>query len=455
MPIRNLLTLFLVTAFCLACAIQARYLHYGGKVGQAIRMVEDYYINKVAPEDLYVAAMDGIVSKLDKFSDFIPPQRYEEFQATIEQHFGGIGILIEGPPSVQRLTVISPIPGTPAYKAGIQAGDIILEIDGQSTEGLEATKATGIMRGPVGSTVQLVLQRMDSAERISLMIPRADIEINSVYGDHIREDSSWDFFLEEDSRVAYMRISMFGERTVKEFKAALESVRDQAKAVIIDLRYNPGGVLPASVQMCDMLVDRGVIVRTKGRKRLFDNELSATPALALDKSIPIVVLVNGDSASASEIMAGCLQDLGRAKIAGTRTFGKGTVQQVFELENDNSALKFTTARFLRPSGKNIHRTDEMTESDEWGITPEAELNVPITDLEHIYLNRRWLMRGDPRSLLRGERPPEPPFAADRQLEAAVQYLWNSIGPAESQQLNNTTQPALVEATSVGLQELAK
>lgn len=220
---------------------------------------------------------------------------------------------------------------------------------------------------------------------------------------------------------------MFGERTVKEFQDALHKVRDQAKAVVIDLRFNPGGVLPAAVEMCDMLVDKGIILKTKGRQAVFDNEFSADADVEIDRSLPMVVMVNGDSASASEIMAGCLQDLCRARIAGTRSYGKGTVQQVFELESDTSALKFTTARFLRPSGKNIHRTEEMKAEDQWGISPEPELNLPITELEQVYLNRRWQLRGDPRAVRRGEQPPEPPFAADPQLEAAVRYLWDEIG----------------------------
>ncbi len=429
MPLRNLLILFAVSAVCIACAIQSRNLRYGIKVGQAIRMVEDYYVNEVDPQELYVAAMEGVVSKLDQFSDFIPPQQYKEFQSTIEQHFGGVGITVEGPPTVNRLTVVAPIPNTPAYKAGIQAGDMILEIDGQTTEGLETNKATKLMRGPVGKPVELVVRRMDSAETISLSIPRAEIDIASVYGDHIREDSQWDYFLQEDPRIAYIRITMFGEKTVDEFRTALHEVRDDAKAVVIDLRFNPGGVLPAAVQMCDMLVDQGVILRTKGRRPVFDNEFPAEPSMEIDKKIPMIVLVNGDSASASEIMAGCLQDLCRARIAGTRSYGKGTVQQVFELEDDTSALKFTTARFLRPSGKNIHRTESMKESDEWGITPEPSLTVPMTDLEQVYLNRRWNLRGDLRLVVRGERPPEPPFAGDPQLAVAIQALWEEIGPA--------------------------
>ena len=447
MPLRNILTLLAVTVVCIACAIQARTMRYGSKVGQAIRMVEDYYINEVDPQDLYIAAMDGIVSKLDQFSDFIPPQRYKEFQSTIEQRFGGIGINIEGPPAVNRLTVIAPIPGTPAFRAGIRAGDVIMEIDGTSTEGLDPTAATKLMRGPLGSEVSLLIKRMDSAESVLLSIPRADIEINSVYGDHILEDSSWDYFIPEDRRIAYIRITMFGERTVEEFRRALQRVRDDAKAVVIDLRFNPGGVLPASVAMCDMLVDSGVILRTKGRREFFDNEFVAEPSVEIDKKIPMVVLVNGDSASAAEIMAGALQDLCRAKIAGTRSYGKGTVQQVFELESDTSALKFTTARFLRPNGKNIHRTESMKEEDEWGITPDPELNVPVTDLEQGYLARRWQLRGDPRAVVRGQQPPEPPFAGDLQLAAAVKYLWEEIGeqPKPASSATNPSEQVLEEA----------
>jgi carboxyl-terminal processing protease len=438
-PLRNMLILLFATTICIACAVQARNMRYGSKIGQAIGLVDDYYIKQVDPDELYIAAMEGIVSKLDQFSAFIPPQNYQEFQSSIEQHFGGIGVTIEGPPAVKRLTVVSPIPRTPAFKAGLQAGDVILEIDGQSTEGLESAQATKLMRGEIGTSVKLLVRRMDSSECVELVVPRADIEVNSVYGDHIREDSSWDYFLEEDSRIAYIRINMFGERTVNEFRQALHEVRSQAKAIVIDLRFNPGGILPSSVEMCDMLLDRGVIVKTKGRKPVFDHDFTADANLELATSIPIAVLINGDSASAAEIMAGCLQDNSRAVVVGSRTYGKGTVQQVFELESDTSALKFTTARFLRPSGKNIHRDEKMNSGDEWGIQPDSGLDLPMTPIEQIYLNRRWNMRGDPRSVLRGDRPPEPAFAGDMQLEAAVNYLQRQLGDeANSKNLPTTS-----------------
>jgi carboxyl-terminal processing protease len=436
-PARNVLILFLVMVFSVACASRARHLLYGGRIGHAIQLIEDNYIDPIDPQDLFIAAMNGIVGDLDQFSEFIPPQRFQEFHSVIEQKFGGIGIQIEGPPAVDRLTVVTPIPNTPAFKAGVMAGDTILEINNRSTEGLTAIDSLKIMRGPIGTSVELLLERMDSAERVRVNLTRADIEVDSLFGDRIRGDSSWEYFLDEDPRIAYVRISLFGERTKEEFKSALESIANTAQALIIDLRFNPGGILPAAVELCDMLIDDGVIVRTKGRREFFDSAFLATPGARLDQSVPIVVLINGDSASASEIMAGCLQDLGRAKIAGSRSYGKGTVQQIFELESNRSAMKFTTARFLRPSYKNIHRTEGMTEEDDWGIRPDPELAMSLNETQKIYLNRRWLLRGDPRIMNDPERPPEPPFAADSQLEMVVNYLRTTLDGDDSRQ----SQPA--------------
>ncbi len=422
MPVRNVQILILTMLVCIACYVQAERLKYAGKIGTAIQLIEQNYVEAIDPEELYMAAMDGMVSKLDQFSEFIPPAKYKEFQAVIEQQFGGLGVLIEGPPSAKRLTVIAPIPGTPAFKAGLQPGDMIVEIAGQSTEGVSATDATRLMRGPVGESIQLKVSRLGVAEAMIMDIKRADIQVDSVYGDRMLGDSTWNFFLEEDPRIAYIRVTLFGERTVEEFQRALRLIGKDAQALVIDLRYNPGGILPTAVTMCDMLVDEGVIVSTRGRDGILGIELKSKPGVELDTSIPVVVLVNDQSASASEIMAGCLQDLGRAKIGGGRSYGKGTVQQVFPLENDQTALKFTTARFYRPSGKNIHRVEKMTDQDEWGITPDAELAVPTTEIQDLYLNRRWHRRGDPRLTAAEERLPIPEFAGDPQLRRAATYL---------------------------------
>jgi carboxyl-terminal processing protease len=425
-PVRNLQILVALMVVCLACYVQAERLKYAGKLGSAIQKIKDNYVDEIDPQDLYLAAMQGMVSKLDQFSEFIPPTKYEEFQSFIEQQFGGLGILIEGPPTAPQLTVVAPIPGTPAFEAGMLPGDVILRIGDQSTDGLQATDATGLMRGPVGEAVTLLVKRLGEPQPLRLSIRRADIQVDSVYGDRIRRDSSWDYFLEEDARIAYIRVTLFGEKTVSEFKKALATIQGKAQAVILDLRFNPGGILPSSVEMCDMLVDHGTIVSTRGRHNRLVHEFTADQALALDKSIPIVVMINDHSASASEIMAGCLQDLGRATVVGERSYGKGTVQQVFPLENDQTALKFTTARFYRPSGKNIHRSQEMTADDEWGVQPEPSLARPLSDLEELYLNVRWRRRGDPRLMTDPERPPAPPLAGDPQLKLAVDYLQRAL-----------------------------
>ncbi len=430
LPFRNIQILCIVMLVCYACYIQAERLKYASKIGHAIQLIENNYVEERDPDELLEAAMQGIVEKLDEFSAYIPPIQYEQFQSGIEQEFGGIGIMIEGPPTVKQLTVVTPIPNTPAFRAGLQPGDVITSIDGQSTEGLVTDEASKLMRGPVGKTVQLTLRRPGTAQVMTKDIMRADIQVDSVYGDRIQSDSEWDFFLREDSRVAYLRVTQFGEKTTGEFLDAIKQIKPQAEALVIDLRYNPGGILSCAVELCDMLVDEGLIVSTRGRKDMFKTEIEATASVDLNRGIPIVVMVNGQSASASEIMAGCLQDLGRAKIAGTRSYGKGTVQRVFPLASD-TALKFTTARFYRPSGTNIHRTKEMTEDDEWGISPEANLTLETTDMQELNLLRRWRRHSDPRITTNPDRPPAPKCAGDPQLLQVLEHLQEQLDQAEA------------------------
>lgn len=426
MPFRNIQILIAVVVVCLLCHVRAEQLRYGGKIGYNIQLIEEKYVDKVDPDELYIAAMQGIVSKLDEFSDFIPPSSYEEFQAVIEQHFGGVGILIEGPPQADRLTVVMPLPGSPAYEAGLRPGDVISKIDGKSTVGLKTNEASELMRGPIGESVTLTVERRGETP-VDFNIIRDDIAVDSVYGDRTRDDSLPEFMLEEDQRIAYIRVSLFGEKTAREFAKALEAVSDDAEAIVIDLRFNPGGILDAAVAMCDMLIDEGVIVSTRGRTLQSKTQVEATEGTLLPKDIPIVVLVNDGSASASEIMAGCLQDSGRAIIAGSRSYGKGTVQQVFSLDSDKTALKFTTARFYRPSGANIHRTKEMNPEDQWGISPEDDLALDLEQSAQIRINRRWWRRNDPRAINDSQAPPMPEYAGDPQLEMAVTKLQQLLG----------------------------
>ena len=421
MPVRNIQLLMLVALVCTPCYFYAKQLRYAGQIGTAIELIERGYVEERDAEDLYHAAMEGLVKDLDPYSQFIPPTNYEKFQAEIEQTFGGIGIMIEGPPVADQLTIVTPIPGTPAFEAGLRPGDVITKIDDQPTEGKSIEDAQKLMRGPIGSSITLEISRNPIGQRLTKVIQRANVQVASVYGDRITSDSSWDFFLEEDSRIGYIRVSIFGERTLAEFADALEKTKD-AKALIIDLRSNPGGLMPTAISMCDMLVEQGTILTTKGRLESNSTKFEATSGTKFPINTPIIVMVNEDSASASEIMAGCLQDLQRAKIAGQRSFGKGTVQEVIELRRNSSAIKFTTARFYRPSGRNIHRTEKMTAEDVWGIKPEPNLSIELTPLQQFYLAKRFRDRNDPRETTRKERPPAPECAGDPQLRIVLEYF---------------------------------
>jgi carboxyl-terminal processing protease len=427
-PVRNVQILVFAIFVCVACYVQARRMKYGGRIGLAIETIENNFVDPVTADQLYEAAMKGLLD-LDPYSEFITPQDYVDFQVMIEQHFGGLGILIEGPPNVKRLTVVTPLHGSPAYQAGIQPGDVITHVDGESTRDLTTEEARTQMRGPIGTSVTLTIERIGRAEPLHVTLTRDDINVDSVVGDHIEADSTWNYFLAEEPTVAYVRINLFGERTAREFRDALKKIQPQARALIIDLRFNPGGVMSSAIAMCDMLIDRGTIVSTAGRRWRFNDRATATPDIQFPLDIPIIVLQNNLSASASEIMAACLQDNGRARIAGERSFGKGTVQQVFELQNDQTAIKFTVARYMRPSGENINRTPEMKPEDVWGVKPEPEFALDLTDTQKVYLFRRWQQLGDPR-LMGEERPPRPEFAGDPQLRKVMQLLRQELPPLQ-------------------------
>lgn len=420
MPARNAQMLMLATLVCLACYLQSRHLKYAGRIAAAIETIEQYYVDPVKGDDLYQSAMKGLLN-LDPYSEFIPQTEYVDFQATIGQQFGGVGILIEGPPTSRRLTVVAPLANTPAYEAGIVPGDEIVTINNVSTEGMTSDQARDQMRGIVGTTVDVQIQRLGQPKTIDLTLRRADIKVDSVVGDHVEANSSWNYFLEDAPDIAYIRVTLFGERTTEEFREALQKIKPHARALVIDLRFNPGGILNAAVDMCDMLLSEGRIVSTKGRRSTFDSTLSATPPLELALNVPIIVLQNDQSASASEIMAACLQDNGRARIAGDRSFGKGTVQQVFEIDNARTAIKFTTARYFRPSGANIHRKPQMQPQDVWGVLPEEELKLPLSELQQVNLFQRWHQLGDPRRAS-GPKPPSPLFSGDPQLRLVVEQL---------------------------------
>ncbi len=356
-----------------------------GTFVDAVEKVESSYVRPVNRRELLESALRGMLQELDPHSQYITESEWRSFKKTIEGHYAGIGIQVELDQDVERLRVIAPMVGTPAYEAGILPGDLILEIDGQSTEGFTPDKAVEVLTGRPGTDVKLTV-RHESGKTETLSMSRAEINTQSVLGDSRKPDDSWDFMLDKDRKIGYVRISSFVQNTADELKKALAELKEQGmKALVLDLRDNPGGLLSAAVEISDLFIDDGVIVSTKGRNTPTKEYSAQKDGIYTD--FPMVVLVNGSSASASEILSACLQDHKRAKIIGQRSYGKGSVQNIMELEEGNSVLKLTVATYQRPSGKNIHRFKNAKESDEWGVSPDKGLEVKLTPDQYLSLLR--------------------------------------------------------------------
>jgi carboxyl-terminal processing protease len=281
-----------------------------------------------------------------------------------------------------RLRVIAPMVGTPAYEGGILAGDLIMEIDGKSAEGMSPDKAAEFLMGRPGTEVKLSVLHEGSEDPEPISITRAIIEVPTVLGDRRKGNDEWDFILDKDKKIAYIRITTFSQNTLDELKKALDQLKEEgAKGLILDLRDDPGGLLSAAVSISDLFLDKGEIVSTKGRNtdaRRFDAQRDG-----MYEDLPMAVIINQNSASASEIVAAALQDHKRAIIVGQRSYGKGSVQNIIDLDGGNSVLKLTVASYYRPSGENIHRFKNAKTSDKWGVSPDPGAEVKLSTREFI------------------------------------------------------------------------
>lgn len=307
---------------------------------EVIELVEKNYVDPVDPKELIQKAIQGMVQSLDPHSQFLPPEAFKELQVDTKGEFGGIGIVITVRDGI--LTVISPIEGTPAYKAGIEAGDMIVKVDGAPTKDMMLWEAVNKMRGPKGSTVVITVMRKDAPDPIDFSLVRAIIPIESVKSMTI------------EPGYGYVWVTNFQENTTEDLQAALKAMDTEEtplSGLVLDLRDNPGGLLNQAISVSDLFLDTGVIVSIKGRQSRNTKEFTAHPN-GTARDYPIVLLINGGSASASEIVAGALQDHKRALIMGTTSFGKGSVQTVESLR-DGYGLKFTIARYYTPSGRSI------------------------------------------------------------------------------------------------------
>jgi carboxyl-terminal processing protease len=377
-----------------------------GTFVDAVEQVEFNYVREIPRKALLESAVRGMLSELDPYSSYFNDREWKLFQKQIEGSFTGIGIQIDVDRASRRLMVVAPLVGSPAYAAGILAGDVILEVDGQSTEGWNQQKAIDALTGLPGTEVKLSLVHPGKEEPQELTVKRAIIALESVVGDRRKDDDAWDFLLDPERKIGYARITSFNPETVDDLKKALDRLQeDGVKGLILDLRDDPGGLLSAAVEVSDLFLDQGTIVSVRGRntrERTYVAEREGTYP-----DIPMVVLVNQFSASASEIVASALQDHKRATVVGHRTWGKGSVQNIIPLDNGDSRLRLTVATYWRPSGKNIHRFKDAKPSDEWGVTPDVE--VKLTPDQYV----TWASTRQRRDMLsKANRPKDNPDLTD-------------------------------------------
>ncbi len=458
MPNRHVYILLVSVILCTFCYFRAdRYLN---SFRYLMDMVETQALEPVHKRTLFDGALEGMLGTLDENSSYIPPVYYEEFDESLRQEFGGVGIGFQMDQASGRPTVSFTLPQSPAAKAGMKAGDQITAIGGQSTEGWGVEQVHALFRGPVGAMVVTDVFRPTTGETLHISIQRNRIRTESVEGIVRKPDGTWRYFLpaippekirsenaagatadvetveslaaapqtvteklpatgEElpETKIAYLRISSFGEHTPVEMLRLLKMLQKQGmEGLILDVRDNSGGLLESAIKICNYFITKGVIVSTRGRDGVELRTVVADGSSALNHAVPMTILVNGHSASASEILAACLQDHARAGeltavCVGTRTFGKGTVQQLVELgplPNDHrfdvfsadgerpqaislqdmwkriwtekaprSAIRITIASYWRPSQKNIHRFANATPEDDWGVLPDEGLEVDV------------------------------------------------------------------------------
>ena len=327
--------------------------------GDVFERVRADYVEKPDDFKLVESAINGMLAGLDPHSSYMDPKSFRDMQVQTRGEFGGLGIEVTMEDGLVK--VVAPIDDTPAAKAGVMANDIITQLDDEAVQGLTLNQAVDKMRGPVNTKIKLTIMRKGSDKPIDVTIMRDIIRVKSVRSHSEGED------------VGYIRITQFNEQTTDGLKQAINDLNgqlgaDKIKGYVVDLRNNPGGLLDQAISVSDTFLDKGEIVSTRGRNPEETQRFNARPG-DMTKGKPVILLINGGSASASEIVAGALQDHKRATLVGTRSFGKGSVQTIIPLGAGNGALRLTTARYFTPSGRSIQAK---------GITPDIEVlqNVP-------------------------------------------------------------------------------
>lgn len=385
------------------------------------RQVMVNYADPVDEERLREAAIAGMLSQLDAFSEFVPPRLSQEFNRSLEGTFLGVGIQLNQLES-GVIEIVTPVDGSPAFEAGVQAGDQIRRVNGEDIAGLRLPEVISRIRGPAGTTVTLTVRRV-TGEELDLTMPRAEFVVPTIKGFSRTADNAWNYWVREEPRIAYVRITQFTSDTTASLEPVLRRlVEEGMQGLVIDLRFNPGGRLDQAISVADLFLDSGTIVSTRGRNRP-ETTIRASAENTLPR-FPIAVILNEASASASEILAGALADNRRAAVVGTRSYGKGSVQEVIPLPGRGGDLKLTTSYYFLPSGRRVHR---MRDATEWGVEPTVPVTMEPAALRMVWEDRLAMENFRPPASSNGTSPAAPSTQpsrpstrpTDTQLEHAV------------------------------------
>ena len=345
------------------------------------RQVADGYVEPVDEEKLRLGAIKGMLDVLDPFTTYVPPADEERFNRMLEGAYKGVGIQIEQNKETREIEVITPIEDSPAHKAGVLPGDILLKVNGEDVRTQLIDEVMKKIAGPVGSEVRLTL-RHTGGEEVELKMTRQEIVMPTVKGYRRTDRNTWEYWVNADPKVAYVRVTQFTEETTGKLRSLLERLLGEGmKGLLLDLRFNPGGRLDQAEQVVDLFVNEGVIVVTRGRSRPEEVKRAKGPGTL--PNFPMVVLVNEHSASAAEIVAGSLMDNRRALVVGARTYGKGSVQEVTKLDRGGE-LKMTVAYYYLPSGRLVHHKKDAAD---WGVVPQIQVPMDEEGQKWLYQNQ--------------------------------------------------------------------
>jgi len=412
---------FLGTLFPYAYAAVDRSLKKLRTLVDVVEFVKENYVEQTDTDTLISGAIKGVVAELDDFSQYLDAQDYKTLKNETKGEFGGVGMRLQK--IEDFVTVSTPMPGTPAFKAGIMPGDRILAVDGKDLTGIKLDEAVKLMRGEVGSKVKLSISRKNDKGEYK-KIPDVTLKRATIVPEVVH-------YRMLDDKIGYIYLVDFSGHSTEEFKKAMADLTKQGmKALVLDLRFNPGGLLTGAVDLSKLFLPAGkMIVYTKGRKPEYYQEYK-TMGNPLYPDLPLAVLVNQGSASASEIVSGALQDHARAFIVGTRTFGKASVQQVMPLSG-GAGLRLTIAKYYTPSGKLIHRNyRDKSKEDEGGIWPDIEVDVTADE------DAKVLMQYNDIVYTPGKKETKVEFKEkDKVLEKALEVLSGKISLEEAKEIS--------------------